>query len=88
MLVDKSSDVTRSPQVERALERVRAEVFRMETSADIAEVVHVLWDELRAHGLGLSRASITIIDRCCTYSHSPTPPAWGHTSLPNFAASM
>ena len=27
------------------------------------------------------------IDRCCTYSHSPTPPACGQTGMPNFAAS-
>ena len=27
------------------------------------------------------------IDRCCTSSHSPTPPACGHTGTPNFAAS-
>src|SRR5438445_8570019 len=25
--------------------------------------------------------------RCSTYSHSPTPPAWGQTGIPNFAAS-
>ena len=24
--------------------------------------------------------------RCWTYSHSPTPPAWGHTGTPNLAA--
>ncbi len=27
------------------------------------------------------------IDRCCTISQSPTPPACGHTGTPNFAAS-
>ena len=58
----KTSDVTRSVNVERSLDRVRAEVFRMETSADIAKVVRVLWDELLELDYDILRASITIID--------------------------
>ena len=35
---------------------MRAEVLRMEKTADIAEVVRVIWEELTAPGLEISRA--------------------------------
>ena len=62
MPADQSNDAERSLTVERALARLSGEVFRMETSADIAQVVRVLWEELRALDFEIVRASISIID--------------------------
>jgi len=59
MSVELSRDDLRT---ERALERVRTEVFRMEKSEDIVTVVRIIWDALAALGYDLVRASITVID--------------------------
>jgi signal transduction histidine kinase len=62
MPVREPKHADRGLTLERGLERIRAEVLRMETSADIAKVVRVLWGELVGLEYELLRASITIID--------------------------
>ena len=57
MSVDSTRDELRA---ERALERVRSQVFRMEKSAGISDVARVIWDELPGLGYELQRVSITI----------------------------
>ena len=52
----------RNLQVERALERVRAEVLHMEQSADIGRIVRVIWEELIGLGYDFPRCSISIIE--------------------------
>ena len=47
---------------DRAIERVRAEVFRMEKSEDITRIVEVIWDELANLGYDLYRCGIAIYD--------------------------
>lgn len=47
---------------DRAIQRVRAEVFRMEKSEDITQIVEVIWDELVNLGYDLYRCGIAIYD--------------------------
>jgi signal transduction histidine kinase len=48
---------------ERALERVRAEVFRMQQSSQITRIVQVIWEELEGLGYELFRCSLSTIDQ-------------------------
>ncbi len=49
-------------QEERALERVRAEILRMEQSADILRIVRLIWNELSELGHDFGRYSISMFD--------------------------
>jgi len=51
-----------SLRVERALEHVRAAVFRMEKSSDIAGIARIVWEELQRLGYDLPRCGISIFD--------------------------
>jgi hypothetical protein len=51
-----------SLRVERALERVRAAVFRMEKSSDIAGIARIAWEELQQLDYDIPRFGISILD--------------------------
>jgi signal transduction histidine kinase len=51
-----------SLRIERALECVRAAVFRMEKSSDIAGIARIVWEELQRLGYDLPRCGISIFD--------------------------
>ena len=52
----------RSLREERAMERVRSEVFRMTESTDITRVAQILWEELEDLGYDLFQCGIRIFD--------------------------
>ncbi len=52
----------RQLQEERALERVRAEILRMEQSSDILRIVRLIWGEVNGLGHDFQRCSISMFD--------------------------
>jgi signal transduction histidine kinase/DNA-binding response OmpR family regulator len=60
--LEQAEERTRQAQIETGLERIRAEVSGMQQSADIAEVLGIMWEELKALGLDFATCAISIVD--------------------------
>jgi len=67
----------RELEIERAVERVQIAVQGMSTTADLAPVIFLLTDQLRALGLKFDNCSISVVDRQANRVHVYGAPARG-----------